>query len=104
MDLVRELADVVSAEIGASRPVVDNDWLGRDRQIGSSGQTVSPKLYFAIGISGAIQHVVGKKSSQCIVAINSDKNAPIFNVATYGILGDLQEIVPALTKKLREVL
>ena len=104
MDLVRELADAVSAEIGASRPVVDNDWLGRDRQIGSSGQTVSPKLYFAIGISGAIQHVVGMKSSQCIVAINSDRNAPIFNVATYGILGDLQEVVPALTKKLREVL
>jgi electron transfer flavoprotein alpha subunit len=104
MDLVRDLADVVNAEIGASRPVVDNDWLGRDRQIGSSGQTVAPKLYFAIGISGAIQHVVGMKSSQCIVAINSDKNAPIFNVATYGILGDLQEIVPALTKRLREVL
>ncbi len=104
MDLIRDLADVVNAEIGASRPVVDNDWLSRDRQIGSSGQTVSPKLYFAIGISGAIQHVVGMKSSQCIVAINSDRNAPIFNVATYGILGDLQEIVPALTRKLREIL
>ncbi len=104
MDLIRDLADVVNAEIGASRPVVDNDWLSRDRQIGSSGQTVSPRLYLAIGISGAIQHVVGMKSSQCIVAINSDRNAPIFNVATYGILGDLQEIVPALTKKLREIL
>jgi len=102
LDLIRDLADVLNAEIGASRPVVDNDWLSRDRQIGSSGQTVSPKLYLAIGISGAIQHVVGMKSSQCIVAINSDRNAPIFNVATYGILGDLQEVVPALTKRLRE--
>jgi electron transfer flavoprotein alpha subunit len=103
MELVRELADVLKAEIGASRPAVDSEWLSRDRQIGSSGQTVSPRLYIAVGISGAIQHVVGMKSAQCIVAINSDRNAPVFNIATYGVLGDLQELVPALTERLRKL-
>jgi electron transfer flavoprotein alpha subunit len=102
MALVEELAQALGAEIGASRPVVDNEWLDRDRQIGSSGQTVSPKLYVAAGISGAIQHVVGIKNSGCIVAINSDQNAPIFNLATYGIVGDLVEILPELTKRLQE--
>ncbi|MEE8587291.1 MAG: electron transfer flavoprotein subunit alpha/FixB family protein [Acidobacteriota bacterium] len=102
LKIIEDLAQALNAEIGASRPVVDNDWMERERQIGSSGQTVSPKLYIGCGISGAIQHVVGMKSANCIVAINTDANAPIFNIATYGIVGDLFEIVPALTKKLRE--
>ncbi|HSR52030.1 MAG TPA: electron transfer flavoprotein subunit alpha/FixB family protein [Acidobacteriota bacterium] len=102
LEMVRELAEILGAEIGASRPVVDNDWLERERQIGSSGQNVSPKLYISVGISGAIQHIVGMKGSNTIVAINNDPNAPIFNIATYGIVGDLFEIVPALTEKLRE--
>lgn len=101
--LVEELAAVLKAELGASRPVVDSEWLERERQIGSSGQNVSPKLYIAVGISGAIQHVVGIRNSGCIVAINSDPHAPIFNIATYGVLGDLQEILPALTRKLSEL-
>ena len=102
LQIIRELADALNAEIGASRPVVDNDWLERERQIGSSGQSVTPRLYVACGISGAIQHIVGMKNADCIVAINTDPNAPIFNIATFGIVGDLFEIVPELTKHLRE--
>lgn len=101
LPVVQELAGALGAELGASRPVIDNGWLPRERQIGSSGQTVSPKLYVATGISGAIQHLVGMKGSQVIVAINKDRGAPIFNVAHYGIVGDLHEIVPALTAAIK---
>ncbi len=99
---IRELAAKLGAEIGASRPVIDNGWLPRDRQIGSSGQTVAPKLYFAIGISGAIQHLVGMKGAGCVVSINKDASAPIFSVSRYAVLGDLHEVVPALNKALAE--
>jgi electron transfer flavoprotein alpha subunit len=102
MDKVEALAAALGAEIGASRPVIDSGWLPRDRQIGSSGQTVAPKLYVAAGISGAIQHLVGMKGSRCVVAINKDASAPIFGVSQYGIVGDLNEVLPALTEAIVE--
>jgi electron transfer flavoprotein alpha subunit len=95
------LAKALGAEIAASRPICDEGWLPMERQIGSSGQTVSPKLYLALGISGAIQHVVGMKGARTIVAINKDQNAPIFEIADYGVVGDIFEIMPALTEALQ---
>jgi len=100
--LAERLAKAIGGEIAASRPICDEGWLPMERQIGSSGQTVAPKLYLALGISGAIQHVVGMKGSRTIVAINKDQNAPIFEVADYGIVADIFEIIPALTEELEK--
>ncbi|PYY14660.1 MAG: electron transfer flavoprotein subunit alpha/FixB family protein [Acidobacteria bacterium] len=102
IELAKALADALGGEIAASRPICDSGWLPMDRQIGSSGQTVAPKLYLALGISGAIQHIVGMKGSRSIIAINKDAEAPIFEIADFGVVGNLFDIVPALTEEVRK--
>jgi len=102
--LIKELAEVLGAEMGGSRVTVELNWLDQDRQVGQTGKTVSPSLYIACGISGAIQHLVGMQNSGIIVAINRDGNAPIFNIAHYGIVGDLHEVIPVLIEKVKKAM
>jgi electron transfer flavoprotein alpha subunit len=102
IELARQLADAIGGELAASRPICDAGWLPMDRQIGSSGQTVAPKLYLALGISGAIQHIVGMKGSRSIIAINKDSEAPIFEIADFGVVGNLFDIVPPLIEEVKK--
>ena len=102
IELAKKLAEAIGGEIAASRPICDSGWLPMDRQIGSSGQTVAPKLYLAVGISGAIQHIVGMKGARSIVAINKDAEAPIFEIADFGVVGNLFDILPVLTEEIKK--
>jgi electron transfer flavoprotein alpha subunit len=102
IDLARQLADALGGELAASRPICDSGWLPMDRQIGSSGQTVAPKLYLALGISGAIQHIVGMKGSRTIIAVNKDSEAPIFEIADFAVVGNLFDIVPPLIEEVKK--
>ena len=101
--MVKEFADAIGGTLSCSRPVVDKKWLPKDRQVGTSGKTVKPKVYIAIGISGAFQHIAGMKAAGTVIAINKDPKAPIFGVATYGIVADLFKIVPVLKDKVKEL-
>jgi len=102
IELAKQLADALGAELAASRPICDSGWLPMDRQVGSSGQTVAPKLYLALGISGAIQHIVGMKGSKAIIAVNKDSEAPIFEIADYAVVGNLFDIVPPLIEEVKK--
>jgi electron transfer flavoprotein alpha subunit/NAD-dependent dihydropyrimidine dehydrogenase PreA subunit len=102
-DLVRELASELGGVVGATRGAVDNEWIGHAHQVGQTGRTVAPKLYIALGVYGAVQHLVGMQGSETIIAVNTDPNAPIFQVATYGIVGDLYEVVPAMLEQIRQL-
>ncbi|MFC6726327.1 electron transfer flavoprotein subunit alpha/FixB family protein, partial [Halobium palmae] len=99
IELVQRLADALGATLSSSRPIVDNGWLPKNRQVGQSGKVVTPKVYVAVGISGAVQHVAGMKGAETIVAINNDPNAPIFDIADYGIVDDLFDVVPELIEE-----
>jgi electron transfer flavoprotein alpha subunit len=100
--MVKQLAEALGGEIAASRPICDSGWLPMDRQVGASGQTVAPKLFLALGISGAIQHIVGMKGARTIIAINKDAEAPIFEIADFGVVGNLFEIVPPLIEEVKK--
>jgi len=102
IDLAKQLADALGGELAASRPICDSGWLPMDRQIGSSGQPVAPKLYFALGISGAIQHVVGMKGARTVIAVNKDSEAPIFEIADYAVVANLFDVVPPLIEELKK--